>query len=146
MFDPDRIILHHSATTDSGTVSWNAIRRYHVRQLGWSDIGYHFGIEYVTDPGSPEGSYEVMVGRLLDTAGAHTAGLNSRSIGICFVGNFDAGPVPAPQWKAGVRLVRWLCRQFKIPPGRIYGHRDFAPKTCPGAYFDVDAFRAAIEG
>lgn len=143
---PKKIILHHSATKDSGTVSWNAIRRYHVNQCAWQDIGYHFGIEYITDPGDPKGSYEIMMGRMPDKTGAHTTGLNSVSIGICFVGNFDDARPPDGQWQQGVKLVSWLCGHYGIPTSEIYGHRDFANKTCPGKMFDLDVFRADVEG
>ncbi len=135
-----KIILHHSATKDSGTVSWNAIRRYHMNDCAWSDIGYHFGIEYVTDPGSPEGSYEILVGRTPDTPGAHTTGQNSVSLGVCFVGNFDEAPPPKGQWNAGLKLIRWLCKEYNVPKFCVYGHRKFANKTCPGTAFDVDLF------
>jgi hypothetical protein len=137
---PNKIILHHSATKDSGTVSWNAIRRYHMNECQWLDIGYHFGIEYITDPGSPDGSYEILTGRMPDENGAHTTGQNSQAIGVCFIGNFDESPPPIGQWKQGLKLVRWLCKEFMIIKFKVYGHRNFAPKTCPGLMFDVDQF------
>jgi len=131
---PKRIILHHSLTADSGTVSWGAIRRYHIQTNGWQDIGYHFGIELVGD------RYEVLVGRMMNKQGAHTAGQNHDSLGICFVGNFDDEPAPDEQWRVGVKLVRGLCSVFGIPASEIHGHREFAPKTCPGKLFDVARF------
>jgi hypothetical protein len=142
---PTEIILHHSATKDSGTVSWNAIRRYHINECCWSDIGYHFGIERIDDTGSPDDSFEILVGRMPDEVGAHTTGENSRSIGICFVGNFDNEPPPEAQWNQGVRLVRWLCKEFGILFSNIYGHRSFAHKTCPGTQFDVEKFKKDVE-
>jgi N-acetylmuramoyl-L-alanine amidase len=139
--NPRFIILHHSATKDSGTVSWNAIRRYHINECKWGDIGYHFGIEFVEDKGDPLGSYEIIVGRTLDKLGAHTVGRNSDSVGICFVGNFDLEPPPQGQWDAGLKLVRWLQTLYHIPKPLVYGHRDFAVKTCPGTKFDIQKFR-----
>ena len=142
---PTEIILHHSATKDSGTVSWNAIRRYHRDECNWGDIGYHFGIEFISDPGSPAGSYEVLLGRLPFEVGAHCKDHNGRAIGICFVGNFDEAPPPEAMWNQGVRLVKWLCFELAIPVRYIFGHRDFANKTCPGTQFDIEKFKADVE-
>lgn len=133
---PEKIILHHSLTPDSGTVSWVAIRRFHMEELGWSDIGYHYGIESVY------GSYEILMGRLLDVQGAHTYGHNRNSIGICFVGNFDFAPPCENQWQKGLQLVNYLRRLHDIPVTSVWGHRDFTTKkSCPGEHFDIEKFR-----
>lgn len=132
------IMLHHSLTKDGETVSWQAIRRYHKETMGWDDIGYHFGIELVNS------EYEIFMGRPLDREGAHCSQeeMNHRSIGICFVGNFDDATVPTGQWQKGLELVRGLRRVFDIP--LIVAHRDYAPKSCPGKMFDLDQFRKEL--
>ena len=135
---PEYIILHHSLTKDSASVSWRAIRNYHMNTLGWRDIGYHFGIERV---GS---SVETLVGRMWDESGAHCRGqgMNHRSIGICFVGDYDSFSLPKNEWYAGLRLCRALMDTFGIPQEKVKGHREIYPtKTCPGMQFDLNLFR-----
>ncbi len=140
----DTIVLHHSATTDGKAFDWAAIRRYHKETNGWQEIGYHYGIEEVA------GDYKIYTGRDLLMKGAHTkeADFNSRSIGICMVGNFDLIPVPVPQWALALHLVRKLQSVFHIPTERIFGHREAIAaagvtpyKSCPGKLADMDAFR-----
>jgi len=139
--DPKNIILHHSLTADSKTVSWAAIRSYHMYDLGWTNIGYHFGIELVGQ------KYEILTGRFITEEGAHCSQdkMNSRSVGICFVGNFDLMEPPIPQWDLGLSLVRSLMNILDVPREKVYGHREFAPyKSCPGKYFDLDLFRRSL--
>jgi hypothetical protein len=138
---PTRIILHCSDTADSGTVSWEAIRKFHVEQRGWADVGYHYGVELIGD------RYAILKGRPADQIGAHCRGQNHDSLGVCFVGKFDAPECapPAAQWSLGLTLVRQLCAGHGIPFSRVYGHRDFDPhKTCPGLAFDLARFRADL--
>jgi hypothetical protein len=164
------IMLHHSLTKDGKTVSWQAIRKYHMGLIGSSnknspdynpyvekpmeDNGYHFGIELIGNPpssplrlrGEIEGSYEILMGRMLDQDGAHCAAkdMNHKAIGICFVGNFDEDPVPEEQWKAGVILVRSLTRLLDIPISFVVPHRNYVNKSCPGNFFNVEKFRKDV--
>lgn len=139
---PDSIVMHHSLTKDGETVSWGAIRRYHVEEQGWADIGYQYGIELVGN------YYEVLLGRMVNTPGAHCKenGMNSRSIGICMVGNFDVTLPPVPQYNKAVQLVCSLMDVFNIPASRVYGHNQFATyKSCPGKKFNMQAFREDVD-
>jgi len=136
---PNSIILHHSLTKDSETVSWGAIRRYHMEDLFWVDVGYHFGIEQVGN------EHEIFVGRMLNEMGAHCKGQNEDSIGICFLGNFDEQYPHRDQWHLGVRLVRSLCEVFTIDKDHIYPHSRFAPwKSCPGRQFSIAEFKDCL--
>lgn len=161
---PDAIVLHHSLTEDGKTLSWSAIRKYHMSwkcegriieaaqaqalmaqgapvQRPWKDIGYHFGIERVGD------HYEILAGRMMDEIGAHCIQqeMNRHSLGICFVGNFDRETVPLAQLGLGLRLVRTLMGVFAIPTSRVYGHRELATyKSCPGRKFDLVQFRTDL--
>lgn len=133
MMRPTYIILHHSLTKDSETVSWNAIRRYHVHRLGWKAIGYHFGIELVGD------HYEILAGRMMNCPGAHCIGMNDKSLGICFVGNFDKEAPDNTMFMVGKNLIRALVEILDIPVKNIKMHRFYARyKTCPGEKFPYE--------
>jgi len=144
--NPTHIIIHHSLTRDGETVSWQAIRRYHMQELGWSDCGYHAGVEIVAE------IPEVLLGRWFTTVGAHCLGMNDKSIGICVVGNFDdedqaRAMLTDGRFQTLIRLVNNLASLFDIPASRICPHRQFAAhKTCPGAKFPWDLFMDGIGG
>jgi hypothetical protein len=129
-----KIIVHHSLTKDSGTVTWGAIRNYHL-SLGWTDIGYHAGVELVTN--GPNADYEVLMGRPWDRPGAHAKDQNHDSLGICFIGNYDLTVPPEPMLIAGAKLIALWMRLFQIDEYGIYGHSDFSDKSCPGTKFPL---------
>ena len=131
---PEHIIMHHSATKDSSSLSWAAIRKAHMEK-GWDGIGYHYGIELVGD------GYEILIGRDLDKSGAHCRGMNSKSFGICLVGNFDIDKVPQEQWTIALALAMSLCSLFEIPIENVHGHREYSQTHCPGKNFDILKFR-----
>lgn len=143
--NPTKIIIHHSATADYDTVSWGAIRRYHIDVNGWKDIGYHYGIELVGD------EYEIFKGRMDSETGAHCIGFNDNSLGICLIGDFDKYPPNDRQIYLLKRLVFSLMGIYGIRAGDVLGHRETyailgvpVEKTCPGKAFDMEAFRRGL--
>lgn len=131
---PKGIIIHHSLTKDGQVVDWDAIKRYHVEHNGWSDIGYHFGVEQ-----TPSG-VQIITGRPINMVGAHTVGKND-CIGICVVGNYDLAPPPVGHMNALIQLTLALLAQFPhLTPDNIHPHSKFAPKSCPGKCFPWNYF------
>lgn len=129
----DMLIVHCSATKPGMDVGAKEIREWHVKGNGWQDIGYHFVIRR---------SGVVEDGRPVEKAGAHVAGRNASSIGICLVGGIDDAGKPEAnftpeQWKALPRLLRVL--RTRYPQATIHGHNEFAAKACPS--FDVQEWR-----
>lgn len=159
------IVVHCSATPNGRWVSTLDIDHWHgqpllkngvkvrehkfLRRGEWlarqnpqlRHIGYHF-VLYTNGA--------IATGRHLAEVGAHVAGHNLDSIGICCAGT---DKYSRAQWSALAALVDRLRREFAI--ARVTGHRDLSPdadgdgtvepgewlKTCPG--FDVAAWLRA---
>jgi N-acetylmuramoyl-L-alanine amidase len=136
------ILIHHSLTKDSLTVSWGAIRKYHIFTLGYDDIGYTAGTEFARD------DYEIFAGRMpFDRQGAHCpqGGMNRKAYSLCFIGNYDIALPPEKMLKKGALFVASICTVAGIPVENVQGHRDYATyKTCPGEKFDLDLFRSMV--
>ncbi len=139
---PNKIIIHHSLTKDSQTVTWSVIRRYHMYVRGWLDIGYHAGAEIVTN-----GDVECFYGRPVDMIGAHTRGHNIDTLGFCFTGNYDQiEPDPMMLAVVAQRVLAPWCRAFGINPRTsIHGHREFSGKSCPGRLFSVELLSDMVQ-
>ena len=142
---PDCIIIHHSLTEDNKTVSWGAIRDYHINVKKWNDIGYNWGIELIGE------RYEILKGRMDNEEGAHCIGFNDHSIGICLVGNFDFIEPNSTQMSVLRKLVLSLMEIHNIPKMNVFGHwetyglRNRPPeKSCPGNAFSMFSFRHTL--
>ena len=120
-----RIILHCTATPEGKHFDVATIRRWHVKDRGWKDIGYHYVI-YI------DGS--VHEGRPIEQAGAHTSGHNADYIGVTYVGGCDAkmkakDTLNEAQETAMVNLIKALREQHGELS--LHGHNEFAAKACP---------------
>ena len=119
----NKIVLHHSATTSGSAESY---ARYHVETRGWPGIGYHYVIE-------KDGTIKQT--NNIDTLSYHTKGQNTSGIGICLTGNFDTQTLSGKQKSSLLYLIKKLRSQHGNIP--LYGHRDFATKSCPGDNINV---------
>ena len=123
----NKIVIHCSASHQN--VDVHDIRRWHVNERKWSDIGYHYVI-------TPDG--DVQEGRPMYKAGAHVARHNHDSIGICWVGGYKGVDNRTDAQKLAMReLIMSLVAEYDIEAQNILGHCDFkgVTKTCPN--FDV---------
>lgn len=114
------IIVHCSDSPEGRADTIDDIRRWHVDERGFVDIGYHYVVHL-------DGS--VHPGRRLDTIGAHCSGHNAKSIGICYIGGMGKDTRTPAQKIALESLIR--CLKAEFPEAKVYGHRDFANKACP---------------
>ena len=126
----NEIILHCADTKITQNFSIADVRKWHVGERGWSDVGYHY---YIRLNGNIE------VGRPIEMSGAHTKGKNANSIGICFEGgklsNGDKWSTPMlSQIVAFNQLRKSLFSVFGDL--KVSGHYEYSSKSCPN--FNVD--------
>lgn len=127
------IIVHCTATRSAWwkgkTVNQKVaeVRRWHVEDRGWSDIGYHYLIDR---------SGKIVEGRPVERPGAHVKGHNSESIGICLFGGF--GGSENDQFFENFTQeqdisLRELIDKLKDKHGdlNVSGHNEYAAKACP---------------
>lgn len=134
----DFIAVHCSATTEKMNIGAAEINKWH-RAKGWACIGYHYVIKR-------DGTVET--GREDSVVGAHVAGYNEKSLGICMVGGVSADDVskavnnftPA-QFASLKKLLVEMNKKY--PKAKVQGHRDFpnVAKACPS--FDIKTWLKA---
>jgi N-acetylmuramoyl-L-alanine amidase len=129
----DTIIIHCTATRPNwweGKTSQqkvDEVRRWHVEDRGWSDIGYHYLIDR-------DGT--LVEGRPLERTGAHAKGHNTGSVGISLFGGH--GGNVSDQFEDNFTedqdlALRELIAKLKAdhPITKIIGHNEVANKACP---------------
>ena len=129
----DTTIIHCTATRSNwleGKTSQqkvDEVRRWHVEDRGWSDIGYHYLIDR-------DGT--LVEGRPLERTGAHAKGHNTGSVGISLFGGH--GGNVSDQFEDNFTedqdlALRELIAKLKAdhPITKIIGHNEVANKACP---------------
>lgn len=142
------IVIHHSG---GGTGDLELLRRVHRERQARDpidEIPYHF----VIGNGRGMGLGEVAAtGRWRRRLwGAHLSGRNPdrnwRGIGICLIGDFEAGQVPDIQLEAAMALTRRLMARFGIPPENVtfHGGTPGEMTLCPGRHFPRERFMRGL--
>ena len=141
---PKRIFIHHTASPRTWTRS--DVRRLHVSDRGWSDIGYHWLLRYPS-AGAP---IELIPGRPESIAGAHARGHNTGSIGVALIWH-AGGPgepgadVPPELLEALAWHVAGMCQRYNLGADDVAGHREAPQSTaCPGDRLDMSALRERV--
>ncbi|MFE2848783.1 N-acetylmuramoyl-L-alanine amidase [Streptomyces scopuliridis] len=157
------VVVHHTAESNDYTCAQapavvRGIYAYHVKQLGWKDLGYNFLVDKCGTV------YEGRKGGVdLPVLGAHAYGFNTETTGISVLGTYT-GVAPSEAAMVSVaRIAAWKLGQYGVSPtgtttltagdsGRsyfgktwskgaqlsfptIHGHRDGYNTQCPGDQF-----------
>ncbi|XP_071448825.1 peptidoglycan-recognition protein LB-like isoform X2 [Hetaerina americana] len=124
------VVIHHTFipkycnSTEECVLAMREMQRFHQDDRGWNDIGYNFCIG---------GEGRIMEGRGWDAVGAHAPKYNTRSIGICLIGDFTASMPDAGMLEAAHHLIARGIDMGKISANyTLLGHRQVRDTECPG--------------
>ncbi|PWE11251.1 N-acetylmuramoyl-L-alanine amidase [Streptomyces sp. BSE7F] len=157
------VVVHHTAESNSYSCAdapkvVRGIYAYHVKQLGWKDIGYNFLVDKCGTV------YEGRKGGVdRPVMGAHAYGFNAETTGISVLGTYTDAAPPQAAMTSVARIAAWKLGQYGVNPvgtttltagdsGRnyfgktwtkgaqlsfpvIHGHRDGYNTQCPGNAF-----------
>jgi len=122
----DTLVIHCSATPATMDIGVETIKKWHVDENGWDDVGYHHVIRRcgTLEPARPE-----------EYQGAHAIKANFRSIAICLIGGINhknewENNFTNDQFVTLKALLLHLTKKYKIK--KIIGHYQVEPKKeCP---------------
>jgi N-acetylmuramoyl-L-alanine amidase len=131
----NKIVIHVSDSPDTMDIGAKEIRKWHTdpkpKGNGWSDIGYHYVVRR---------NGHIELGRLHTVTGAHVAGHNTGSLGICWVGR---DKITTEQMDTLVKLAKNLIAAYNLTVKDVVGHKELnAGKSCPN--LDMNQFRSKL--
>lgn len=126
-----QLICHSSGTLNGSPESF---ARYHVNNLGWAGIGYHVVFDMK----------KIWLTQHFNRTTNHCSGQNTRSIGICMIGDFDRQPATPEVYKRYAEVIL-LVETLTNKKYNVKLHRDFTnKKSCPGRNFKLDQLKTHI--
>lgn len=128
---PSQIIIHHTGDPNDNIAKHFPnndkafmLREYEIAIRGvFKDFPYNFAIGL---------NNTILQGRDPSKKGAHEPLVNSNSLSIAVLGNYDIRDFNKHQEKNLIDLLSYLCYKYDINPLAIYGHYDLKPTACPG--------------
>ncbi len=157
-------VLHHTwspaAAQYKGRPTIEAIRRYHVQDRGWSDIGANAyacpdGTVFTGRPLSASNWAHAQVSlsrpeaEAKALAGGNGLWFNQYAFGLETVANFDSEPTDTGSsgmaLETALRVLTVVHTVYGLPASRLFFHRDVADKSCPGSKLNRATIRAELE-
>jgi N-acetylmuramoyl-L-alanine amidase len=124
------IVIHCSASSLPAHDNIETITQWHLER-GFRTCGYHY---FIKSDGT------VQIGRNENERGAHVAGHNTASIGICLSGEHKFTDA---QFKSLETLLKDICKRHDLEKQDILGHFELDnKKTCPN--FDVHKWLSGL--
>lgn len=139
----NQIVCHHSVTrvtaaTDSQDEQsqLRAMSRRYVNSKEWAGIPYHYSL-------GPTG--HVYKCNPIHKLTWHARNVNTVSIGIMLLGNFEKHGPTEPQWK-NFKTLCFLLRYTMPQVNKVVAHRNVkdASTLCPGAHISDEALAAIL--
>jgi hypothetical protein len=152
--DVTHLIVHHAAGPNTAN-NWASvvlsIWNFHVNTNGFADIGYNWLID-------PNGVLYEGRGGGNNVIGAHFCAKNSKTMGVCMLGNLSTAEPTEAALNTLRKLLFWKSCDVAISPegqnlhagtqiNNISGHRDGCATECPGnfMYPKLSALRSLVQ-
>jgi len=115
------LVITHSAVP--ATVTAQTIASFHVKNMDWPGIGYHF---YVDGEGRIFKTNEL-------AASCYQVGeWDPVSVGICVGGNFSTEVPTAAQLQSTGHLIAWLLQELGLTQDAVKGKKELVETQSPG--------------
>jgi N-acetylmuramoyl-L-alanine amidase len=129
--NPTQIIVHHTGDQNDAIANLFPnddkgfmLREYEIAVGGvFSDFPYNWAIGL---------NDTILEGRDPSKQGGHEPKVNTTSLSVVVLGNYEIRDFETEQENNLVDLLAYLCYEYDISASQIKGHKDIKPKACPG--------------